>query len=140
MQIHKSYLIKKTGLRAASTFQNLASKKNLNEASKKSATQEYEESYIKSDKYQFLHKSPVHTLKFQKSLPRLPIPKLEDTCKRYLESQQAITDDPEVYNNTVNIVNNFMQNEGVSIEKCCKFIYHQIIYIFELWDYIFYVT
>ena len=114
MHFHSTYLIKKTGLRASSTFQNLASKKNLNEANKKSAAQEYEEAYIKSDKYQFLHKSPVHTLKFQRSLPRLPIPKLEDTCKRYLESQRAITDDPDVHNNTVTIVNNFMQNEGVS--------------------------
>ena len=114
MHIHKTLLIKRTGLRASSTFQNLASKKNLNEANKKTATEEFDESYIKSDKYQFLHKSPVHTLKFQNSLPRLPIPKLEDTCKRYLESQKAITDDPEVYSNTQTIVNNFMQNEGVS--------------------------
>ena len=119
MHIHKTFLIKKTGLRASSTFQNLASKKNLNEANKKAAAQEFDESYIKSDKYQFLHKSPVHTLKFQNSLPRLPIPKLEDTCKRYLESQQAITDDPDVYNNTQTIVNNFMQNEGVRKTFIC---------------------
>ena len=74
----------------------------------------YDKSYIKSDKYQFLDRSPVHTLKFQKSLPRLPIPKLEDTCKRYLDSQKAITDNPDVFNNTVAIVNDFMKNEGVS--------------------------
>ena len=74
----------------------------------------YDKAYIKSDKYQFLHRSPVHTLKFQKSLPRLPIPKLEDTCKRYLDSQKAITDNPDVFNKTVAIVSNFMKNEGVS--------------------------
>ena len=115
MHFRKTCLVKKTGLRVSSTFQNLASKKNLNEATTKSdIKQQYDESYIKSQKYQFLHKSPVHTLKFQKSLPRLKIPKLEDTCKRYLESQKAITDDPDVFNNTVAIVNDFMENEGVS--------------------------
>ena len=104
MHFQTTRLIKATaGLRASSTFQTLASKKNLNETTTKADTQKYNESHVKSDEYQFLHKSPVHTLKFQKSLPRLPIPKLEDTCKRYLESQKAITDDPDVFNNTVSI-------------------------------------
>ena len=117
MHFHKTYSIKPTGLRrASSSFQNIASKKNLNEAAanKSASQQEYDDSYVRSEKYQFLHKSPVHTLKFQKSLPRLPIPKLEDTCKRYLDSQKAITDDPEVYANTVSIVDDFMKKEGVS--------------------------
>ena len=118
MHFHKTYFIKPTGLkRASSSFQNIASKKNLNEAAanKSALQQEYDDSYVRSEKYQFLHKSPVHTLKFQKSLPRLPIPKLEDTCKRYLDSQKAITDDPEAYANTVSIVDDFMKKEGVSI-------------------------
>ena len=114
MHFHKTQLIGGIGLRASSNFHKLASKKILNEAATKSAAQQqYDESYINSEKYQYLHKSPVHTLKFQKSLPRLPIPKLEDTCKRYLESQKAITDDPEVFNNTVALVNEFKENEGV---------------------------
>ena len=119
MHFQQTRLIKATaGLRASSTFQNLASKKNLNEATAKpDAKQKNEESHVNSDKYQFLHKSPVHTLKFQKSLPRLPIPKLEDTCKRYLESQKAITDDQEVFDNTVALVNNFKENEGVRNTK-----------------------
>ena len=119
MRFPQTNLIKITsGFRASSTFQNIASKKNLNEATTKTAAkQKYDESHVKSDKYQFLHKSPVHTLKFQNSLPRLKIPKLEDTCKRYLESQKAITDDQEIYNNTLSIVNNFMENEGVRRNK-----------------------
>ena len=41
--------------------------------------------YVKSDVYQFLQKSPVPADKFQRSLPRLPIPKV-----RYIRSLSAI--------------------------------------------------
>ena len=116
MHFHKVHLIKKTGLRRTSTatFQELAAKHKLNVTVTKSV-QQHDDSYFKSEKYQLLHKSPVHTLKFQKSLPRLPIPKLDATCRRYLESQKAITDDPEVYKNTESIVMDFMNGEGVRI-------------------------
>ena len=133
MHFQQTRLIKVTaGLRASSTFQNLASKKKLSEAATTSdAKQKYDESYVKSDKYQFLHPlSPIHTLKFQKSLPRLTIPKLEDTCKRYLDSQKAITDDQEIFNNTVALVNNFKENEGVRNNKNWYFVavsYHNIL-------------
>ena len=118
MHFHKARLIQKTGLRtsSSSTFQKLASEKKLNDTATKSAAQ-YDDSYFRSDKYQFLHKSPVHTLKFQASLPRLKIPKLDETCKRYLDSQKAITDDPEVFKNTESIVTDFMKSEGVSNKK-----------------------
>ena len=68
---------------------------------------------FESDEYNYLHKCPVHTMKFQKSLPRLPIPNIEDTCRRYLESQRALTDDVVAYRKTVQMVNHFMRNEGV---------------------------
>ena len=45
-----------------------------------------------SDKYQLLQKSPVRTDLYQRSLPRLPIPKLKKTCERYLASQKALLD------------------------------------------------
>jgi len=41
----------------------------------------------------FLHKSIVPTDHFQKSLPRLPIPELEKTCSRYLDTQKAFLSD-----------------------------------------------
>ncbi|KAI6197967.1 Carnitine O-palmitoyltransferase 2, mitochondrial [Aphelenchoides besseyi] len=46
-----------------------------------------------SSDYQFLHRSYIPTYHFQKSLRRLPIPKLEDSCKRFLSAVQAVGTD-----------------------------------------------
>ena len=102
-------------LRASSTSA-ATGKYYVGESIKKSVKQ-YDESFVTSEEYQLLHRSPVHTLKYQKSLTRLPIPKLEATCKRYLESQKAITDDPEIYKKTESVVTDFMKNEGVRYIK-----------------------
>lgn len=48
---------------------------------------------------------------FQHSLPRLPIPKLSDTCRRYLKSQEPVLT-PEVYAATKKIVQDFEKGEG----------------------------
>lgn len=48
-----------------------------------------------SDDYQFLQKSNMPTYYFQKSLPRLPIPKIEKTLERYLASQRPLLSDEE---------------------------------------------
>ena len=48
-----------------------------------------------SDDYQFLHKSNMPTYYFQKSLPRLPIPKMEKTLERYLAAQRPLLSDEE---------------------------------------------
>lgn len=40
--------------------------------------------------YQFLQRSNMPTYYFQKSLPRLPIPKIEKTLERYLAAQRPI--------------------------------------------------
>jgi carnitine O-palmitoyltransferase 2 len=58
--------------------------------------QQHEElSFAKSESYQLLQKSPVKTDYFQRSLPRLPIPKLDKTCERYLATQKALLNDEE---------------------------------------------
>lgn len=62
--------------------------------------------------YQYLEKSTLPTMKFQKSLPRLPIPKLDKTIERYLSALEPIIDDKNQYQNTVNIANQFKDNEG----------------------------
>jgi len=62
----------------------------------------------------FLHKSVVPTDHFQKSLPRLPVPKLEDTCRRYLAAQRPILTDEE-YTKTEAIVNHFREKDGLAL-------------------------
>ncbi|XP_071960672.1 carnitine O-palmitoyltransferase 2, mitochondrial-like isoform X2 [Antedon mediterranea] len=64
----------------------------------------------------FLHESILHTMHFQRSLPRLPIPKLNNTCSRYLESQRVILNDEE-FNKTKAIVEQFEGNEGQALHK-----------------------
>ena len=56
-------------------------------------------------------KTTVHTFHFQDSLPRLPIPKLEDTCRRYLDAQKPLLT-PEQYEETKQLVDKFQKREG----------------------------
>ncbi|XP_015116644.1 carnitine O-palmitoyltransferase 2, mitochondrial isoform X2 [Diachasma alloeum] len=53
---------------------------------------------------------------FQKSLPRLPIPKLEDTCRRYLRAQEPILS-PEEFKKTSDNVVAFQSKEGPQLHK-----------------------
>ncbi len=64
-----------------------------------------------SDKFQFLQESPVPTDVFQQSLPKLSVPKLEQTCERYLASQRPLLSSKE-FSNTKNIVDHFLRNVG----------------------------
>ena len=61
---------------------------------------------------QFLQKSVLSTDFFQKSLPRLPVPKLDKTCERYLQSLQPIICNREQFENTARIVKNFELSIG----------------------------
>ena len=65
-------------------------------------------STIESD---FLHKSVVPTYHFEASLPRLPIPKLEDTYRRYLDAQKPLLT-PEQYEHVKKVTENFVGYEG----------------------------
>ncbi|CAD5218507.1 unnamed protein product [Bursaphelenchus okinawaensis] len=49
-----------------------------------------DEAFFKSNDYQLLQQSKLPTWYFQKSLRRLPIPKLEDSVKRYLYAVEAV--------------------------------------------------
>ncbi|KAL5014600.1 hypothetical protein ScPMuIL_008870 [Solemya velum] len=64
----------------------------------------------------FLHESIVPTDHFQKSLPRLPIPKLEDTCERYLRSQEVINS-AEEFSQTKAAVQDFLSKDGPDLHK-----------------------
>lgn len=61
------------------------------------------------DKYQYLQHSNMPTYYFQKSLPRLPIPKAEQTLKRYLAAQHPLLTDEE-FRVTESYCNKFMKS------------------------------
>lgn len=64
-----------------------------------------------SPEYQLLQQSLVPTLHFQKSLPRLPIPRLEKTCQRYLSALEPLVSADQL-EQTRKIVNAFRDSEG----------------------------
>uniref|UniRef100_UPI00358EA458 carnitine O-palmitoyltransferase 2, mitochondrial isoform X2 n=1 Tax=Myxine glutinosa TaxID=7769 RepID=UPI00358EA458 len=64
----------------------------------------------------YLHRSIVPTLHFQKSLPRLPIPKLEDTLRRYLAAQQPFLNEA-AFRRTEDLTRAFEVEEGQRLHK-----------------------
>ncbi|XP_063994759.1 carnitine O-palmitoyltransferase 2, mitochondrial-like isoform X2 [Diachasmimorpha longicaudata] len=66
--------------------------------------------------YQFLQQSWLPTMHFQASLPRLPVPKLEDTCKKYLTTQKTILS-PEEFQQTARNVDEFQLKEGPQLHQ-----------------------
>lgn len=53
---------------------------------------------------------------YQKSLPRLPIPKLEDTIKRYLAAQRPLLDD-EQFKTTEKLAHDFQNGVGKQLHE-----------------------
>ncbi|WKY07151.1 hypothetical protein Q1695_006956 [Nippostrongylus brasiliensis] len=71
---------------------------------------------LAGDDYQFLQRSVIPSYHFQKSLRRLPIPKLEDSCNRFLASAKVVLNE-SVYNRTEAVVRSFEKNEGPELQK-----------------------
>ncbi|XP_032794300.2 carnitine O-palmitoyltransferase 2, mitochondrial [Daphnia magna] len=69
-----------------------------------------------SDNERYLHKSRVPTMHFQPSLPRLPIPRLEDTCQRYLNAQLPLLDATH-FEDTKRLVANFQSEAGKDLNQ-----------------------
>lgn len=62
-----------------------------------------------------LDKSIIPTKKFQASLFRLPVPKLEDTCKKYLDSVAPLVT-PEDFKKTQRFVEEFKTGRGQELQ------------------------
>lgn len=71
---------------------------------------------ISDEQYQFLQKSLLPTYYFQKSLPRLPIPALDNTCDRYLAAQRPLLDN-DAYQFTEKMVSNFRKEDGPKLQQ-----------------------
>lgn len=59
------------------------------------------------------------TFAFQDKLPKLPIPPLDDTCRRYLRALEYLQDEHE-YPVTKAAVQDFLQNDGPRIQEKLK--------------------
>ncbi|XP_014214245.1 carnitine O-palmitoyltransferase 2, mitochondrial isoform X2 [Copidosoma floridanum] len=68
-----------------------------------------------NDNYEYIQQSRVPTMHFQPSLPRLPIPKLDDTCRRYLNALKPLLKDDEMQR-TQAIVEKFQKTDGVALQ------------------------
>jgi carnitine O-palmitoyltransferase 2 len=66
---------------------------------------------------QQLQWSRLRTDHFQRSLPRLPIPKLKDSCDRYLASVRALIPDAESIARTEQIVRRFETDVGSELHQ-----------------------
>ncbi|XP_013002104.1 carnitine O-palmitoyltransferase 2, mitochondrial isoform X2 [Cavia porcellus] len=65
---------------------------------------------------QFLQHSIVPTMHYQDSLPRLPIPKLEDTIRRYLSAQKPLLSDDQ-FRKTEQFCKSFENGTGKELHK-----------------------
>ncbi|XP_076178681.1 carnitine palmitoyltransferase 2 [Ptiloglossa arizonensis] len=70
----------------------------------------------KDEEYQYIKKSKTPTMHFQPSLPRLPIPKLQDTCTKYLSAQKPLLSNEQLVK-TTSYVNEFLTKDGVILHK-----------------------
>ncbi|KAM9386335.1 carnitine O-palmitoyltransferase 2, mitochondrial [Pholidichthys leucotaenia] len=71
----------------------------------------YSRSTDSSSPEEYLHRSVVPSMHYQKSLPRLPIPKLEDTIRRYLAAQRPLLDDDQ-FRTTEKLAEDFPSGAG----------------------------
>jgi len=67
--------------------------------------------FCSSSRDRYIHYSKVPTLHYQASLPRLPVPKLADSCSRYLRAVRPLVDDAQ-FQKTEKVVAGFQQQGG----------------------------
>ncbi|XP_068632490.1 carnitine O-palmitoyltransferase 2, mitochondrial [Battus philenor] len=66
--------------------------------------------------YQYLQKSIVPTMHFQKSLPRLPIPNLSQTGQRYLKALKPLLSNKQ-YEEAQQRTSEYINNDGKSLQE-----------------------
>lgn len=73
-------------------------------------------SHQSSEDYQYWQRSQIPSMHFQKSLPQLPIPKLEETCERYLNAQKPLLSN-EAFQQTQNNAKEFQNGQGKNLQE-----------------------
>ncbi|CAJ0930931.1 unnamed protein product, partial [Mesorhabditis belari] len=66
--------------------------------------------------YQYIHRSELPSYHFQKSLRRLPIPKLADTANRYIASAKAVLSDAD-FTRAEKLMRDFEKNEAPELQQ-----------------------
>lgn len=65
-------------------------------------------------------KKPINrTLAYQDKLPKLPIPPLQDTCKRYLRALEALQDEKD-HAVTQAAVQEFLETDGPKLDELLR--------------------
>jgi carnitine O-acetyltransferase len=67
--------------------------------------------FITALEEEMLHPARTATWAHQSQLPRLPIPSLEETCRRYLTALKGLQDERE-HENTKRAVQAFLHGDG----------------------------
>lgn len=74
------------------------------------------------------------TFSRQNELPKLPVPSLEESCKKYLVSLESLQT-PEQHAQTKRVVAEFLQNEGPQMQQeLLEYAKTQNSYVEEFWD------
>ena len=72
-----------------------------------------------STKFRSHSPTPGSTFANQDALPKLPIPPLQDSCKRYLTALRGLQDDKE-HAATTRAVQSFLQGDGPALQERLK--------------------
>lgn len=96
--ISANKLISKKNIYYVSQFKNMSSKN------------------VRDINYQYLQRSRVPTMHFQKSLPRLPIPELNKTGERYIKAIRPLLTNDQ-YGNAEQRTSNFINREGKILQE-----------------------
>ncbi|XP_030036332.2 carnitine O-palmitoyltransferase 2, mitochondrial [Manduca sexta] len=72
--------------------------------------------HVHDVEYQYLQRSKVPTMHFQKSLPRLPIPELGKTSERYLNALRPLLTSNQ-FEKAQHRTNNFVVNDGKVLQE-----------------------
>ncbi|CCL98183.1 uncharacterized protein FIBRA_00177 [Fibroporia radiculosa] len=76
---------------------------------------------------------PARTFSRQHELPRLPIPPLEDSCRRYLDALRSLQD-PREHERTKQAVEEFLQHDGPRLQDRLRvYAEDKASYIEEFW-------
>ncbi|XP_059611448.1 carnitine O-palmitoyltransferase 2, mitochondrial [Phlebotomus argentipes] len=75
--------------------------------------------FFSTHDYQFLHRSSLPMLHFQRSLPRLPIPELGATCERYLAALRPLLT-ADQHSRTAKLAQEFQAAEGRTLQERLK--------------------